>query len=764
MLTTTTTTTLQDQQRRIRRRARGSCRRFATSRILWLQVGGGDGAATTAGLVVSMRSRSRIVVRSIHWTIVAVLLGVVLMVIMMPGAAAAAAAAASDAAGSSSSVLHSFVRTPDAQHHHPSARTRTKSRRRHESFQQSLSSYSSSSSCSSSSSILALRLEELRGGAGGRAAAGGSTAVVPATSKKSKPTATSRTTSTKKQTKKSKNEDTIRKAAKNDEDSSTTTTTTATTSGDGGTAPTRARRRTNKGSRRRRRPPTKQSHAATATTTNTTTKKKELVSQALHETDAAQALGDAIRQRGPQLRRDDDGLSATSTSSTIYSSSPAGRSIQSVGWALGASDYYRSGTTSSTSSSNPQDPADNDATGDGGVGLAPASVVAFYFLQSHGGAHALQCACSALASLAGLGACWLSSSSSSKVSLQQLTLLRRCLWLAMIKHVSGLLAAVVLAARGIAEQQQQQQRQSRSNGVRRSMQWMQQLASDPVAQYTFYAATLLVWLPSNSNGKSTLATTTTAAWWQVYRIVPFLLVGPVLLRELVSTALVVSDVLVLWAFSNSASDTTTTSSSSTTTVIIQRLLLAARAVIDAVMSLLVTPTLWRSAQAAERQAILAKLTSKVSLAMEVAVGALLTVDVALGLAALIFGTSAASTDTGAPTGTTLGQLLKRLICTHLYLQFLWTRRRRIHRLATAVRGGASQLPLYVLSVALDPCAALGLTTTTTSAATTATTTKQPASAANTTEMNKQKQSQGEERTWRDYVRLALEDDDKVAAM
>jgi len=444
------------------------------------------------------------------------------------------------------------------------------------------------------------------------------------------------------------------------------------------------------------------------------------VSQVLKEKDAAQALGDAIRDRGEQLLRND--AAGPAAAQEQYSRQQSLReSVQSVGWALGASDYQV------REMQQPLAAAD-DA---GGVQVAPASVVVHYFLKSHGGAHALQCVCSLLAAVAGTGAVMLPLSNKL-----QLALLKRCLLFAMIKHVAGLLAASYLAAQGISVA-----------GFRQAVAWMQELATDPVAQYTFYAATILFWLPSSgklpkvqkaaasatSNQQSMSEITeileavgVAPAWWQAYRIVPLLLVGPVLLRELVSTALVVSDVLVLWACSSS-------DSTSSSVKIIQKLLKMAQATVNAYMSLLVTPKVWRSANAAERQAILAKLVSKVSLAFELAVGVLLAVDAGLGLTALLFGTTASSAK--APS---LGQLVKRLVCTHLYLQFLWTRRRKIHRLATTVRGGASQVPLYVLSVVLDPRASMGLT---------------PPSPGE--KVAKSGSVRRNDLNWKDYVRLAV---------
>jgi hypothetical protein len=420
-----------------------------------------------------------------------------------------------------------------------------------------------------------------------------------------------------------------------------------------------------------------------------------VVNQVLKEKDAAQALGDAIRDRADQLRHEtDDYFGVTAAQKHIQ------ESMQSVGWAMGASDSYVTATTASETTANAALSVEDGA---GGVEAAPASVVVHYFLKSHGGAHALQCVCSLLAATAGLG------SICCKGSLQ-LTLLKRCLLFAMIKHVSGLVAASCIAATGIPD-----------TGFRQAVRWMQELATDPVSQYVFYAATVLFWLPSTSTttmttkpGATTSTTPPIAVWWQAYLVVPVILVGPVILRELISTALVVSDVLVL------------TACSSSNTAGIKRLLTISLAIVNACMSLLVTPTVWRSATAAQRQAILAKLTSKLSLAMEVAVGVLMGMDAVISVIGFLF---------TAAAGVKFGRLVKSLVCTRLYLQFLWTRRRKIHKLAATVRGGAGAVPLYVLSVLMDPQASMGL--------------------AKPDSNNESRGDNNNEWTWKDYARIAL---------
>jgi hypothetical protein len=396
-----------------------------------------------------------------------------------------------------------------------------------------------------------------------------------------------------------------------------------------------------------------------ATSTDVPINKKE-INKVLKEKDAAQVLGDAIRDRAEQLRQE----------SPIFER--IDQSVASVGWALGASDRRLI-----------EEPADDAA---GGVEAAPTSVLMYYFLKSHGGAHALQCVCSLMATIAGLGSMLLPCTSPLC-----LTLMKRCMLFAMVKHVSGLLATTFLTARAIPDV-----------GFREARVWMEQLAIDPVSQYVFYAACTILWLPEN-------LPTDGALWWQSYPMVPSLLVGPVVLREIISIALVLSDVLVLCICGSEEGDNRA----------VKTLLSISQSFVNAVMSILVTPKLWRLANAAKRQEILAKLTSKLSLALEVLVGLLFTADAGKGVLEFSF--------TSLAQRPPFLQLVKRLICARLYLHFLWTRRRKISRLATTIRGGAGKLPMYFLDVLNDPRSSLGLP----------------------------KQASSSELTWKDYIALGL---------
>lgn len=435
---------------------------------------------------------------------------------------------------------------------------------------------------------------------------------------------------------------------------------------------------------------------------------RQAINQGLAEKDAADVLGDAIRERASQLLSDNHRNHKQQPPKALLHPS-----LQSVGYAIGASDaidikptrLYRNPNDVKEEREGDYDVDDWNPTnlpsyGNAGIEVAPSSVVAQYFLKSHGGAHALQCLCSILAATAGLGVILLPTLQSQHHQLQ-LTLLKRCMLFAMMKHISGLIAASYIAAtQGIPEV-----------GFWQTVEWMQELVTNPVSQYVFYAAIVLVWLSLQSVGSMPGATVTTAAatvaststalgWWQTYRIAPILLAGPVILRESISTALVISDVLVLTVTSGQSSD-----GRSSSVQMIQRLLSLAQGMVNAFMSLLVSSSVWHSSTALQRQALVAKGTSKLSLVLEVGVGLLFIIDsIIRGIGVLFLNNST----TNLTRGGGMLSLIKSLICTRLYLQFLWKRRRKLLRLASTLRGGAAIAPMYVLTALLDLPVALGL--------------------------------------------------------
>jgi len=394
---------------------------------------------------------------------------------------------------------------------------------------------------------------------------------------------------------------------------------------------------------------------------------------------------------------------------------------------LGATDYYsrpRQHLSRSTSSGTSEETETQLAAAaveedDGGVEGSPTAVLVSYFLKSHGGAHALQCFCSLLSSSAAMASLVVPSKSR-----MQLVLLKRTMMFAMIKHVSGLLGASVVAAKAIP-----------NVGLRKARVWMEQLARDPVSQYVFYTACMLLWLSSiNNNTPSTAPFAGIVLSAERFPWIPFVIVGPILLREVVSTMLVISDVLVLWVTSSTCNESGGEDDSviNSTAQTMQMILAMSQKPINIIMCLLFTPSRWQAADSATRQELLAKLTSKVSLSLEIVVGLVMLADIVGRMVQFLFGTASG-------VKPSFLSVVQRLICVRLYLQFLWVRRRKISRLATKIRGGSARLPFYVLDVLLDPRAAMGLQSTRES------TTLKPQ---NTKTM-----------TWKDYAMMAFGLDD-----
>jgi hypothetical protein len=279
----------------------------------------------------------------------------------------------------------------------------------------------------------------------------------------------------------------------------------------------------------------------------------------------------------------------------------------------------------------------------------------------------LQSLLSLLATASALGAMQAVSKQSDKWAL---LLLRRALLFAMLKHMSGLLASASVAAKAIPK-----------IGLSKSRKWMEEVVREPVAQYVFYTALLLLWAP-----KSLPA----VWWWPRHGWVVSLLVAPILFREVISTLLVISDCMVLWNVGVNQENG-----------VLEQILKLSQSTVNAGMSLLVGPTKWRSANPAQRQAILATLISKMSLAFEAGVGAFLILDLFLGI---IFGMGSGQ------RSSWYGALIK-LVVVRLYTHYLlWSRKKKLSKLASEVRGGAVQLPFWILDTLFEPAKALGINT------------------------------------------------------
>eukprot|EP00984_Skeletonema_dohrnii_P036094 scaffold36660_cov155-Skeletonema_dohrnii-CCMP3373.AAC.2 len=157
-------------------------------------------------------------------------------------------------------------------------------------------------------------------------------------------------------------------------------------------------------------------------------------------------------------------------------------------------------------------------------------------------------------------------------------------------------------------------------------------------------------------------------------IIPIIMLTPILLREVISIIWVVSDVLSL-AF---------TTSGGITGKFCQGILSTARSILDAFMSIVISSDQWRKADSFQRQRTLARLVSQISLVLEVIVGAVLFGDAIQAFWGFSFGGGATS---GAVVGTRLPLkiVVGKMACAHLYINFLLSRRRKIHALVGSIR-------------------------------------------------------------------------------
>jgi len=454
--------------------------------------------------------------------------------------------------------------------------------------------------------------------------------------------------------------------------------------------------------------------------------------------DTASMLGDAIRDRANDLIRN--------TPSTTRKSSPF-TTFQSLGLALGASDTTANVPTISSENERHDDDNNIDEDVGGGVEASTSAVLANYFLHTHGGAHGIQSLLSLSSVVTSLGA-WMSSittliptktvPTSTKVSSSssttkatdtplntllivpnriKLALIRRTLFFAGLKHISGILSGVIVSARQIPQL-----------GLTQVRQAIEELIQDPVAQYFFYCTLILFWIgippdiskdfkissPYSITEKNTMdisSSWSSIPWWLqssssssqvpstttmskknqkrqgnvINSLATLSIVGPIFIREFVSIIWVLSDVLVIlssnqpmafqvWKFCGS--------------------------IVDAGMSVVFTPSVWRQSNLVTRQKLLAELVSRISLLFEVIMGILIVVDAlksfwTVSLAPL-------------STRSSFWHLVQRLVCAKLYIQFLLVRKQRISELISIIRGGAVYLPDKVLDTLLDPKKAMGL--------------------------------------------------------
>ena len=268
-----------------------------------------------------------------------------------------------------------------------------------------------------------------------------------------------------------------------------------------------------------------------------------------------------------------------------------------------------------------------------------------------------------------------------------------CNWVvssALAKHLSGFIGVASTSAGSIPD-----------IGWKQTRMRIEGLALDPVAQYLFYSALLIVWTngaipPDAATAAATSAATAAIAahtfpWWlkdDKWRPLTLTcLMIPILVREIVSTLWVIADVLVLYH-------------SAKTPEASPAILKAGKGIVDALMSILLTPKKWRSANAVQRQKLLAKLVGKTSLGFEVGTTFILLYDALRAF--LDFSTAPVSSRPGSLS------VAKRILCARLMINFMLVRRRKIADLVTDIRGGAIHVPGRVLDCLLEPSKSLGL--------------------------------------------------------
>eukprot|EP00804_Cyclotella_cryptica_P007508 CCRYP_010609-RA/>CCRYP_010609-RA protein AED:0.16 eAED:0.41 QI:0/0/0/1/1/1/5/0/534 len=389
---------------------------------------------------------------------------------------------------------------------------------------------------------------------------------------------------------------------------------------------------------------------------------KRAISEAMKETDAATALGNAIRDRADVLLQDELPFSERTFDAALVS---LGLSLGTAGIDSDESEkaaenhidtmaYYQYGHRNSIY------PHNSRLSNKQFVQPSTSAVIANYFLNTHGGTHAVQCLLSLLASVLGVACSLLPSfptaetavfaaAKSTKAAYQ---LLQQTLLLAVAKHASGLTGALLLGASKIPQL-----------GIRNTRRHLEMVASDPVGQYLFYCSLLVVWMSwfggsggggmtqyiarlkgtvisimnagVVSSGDADSSTTEQSVavtellnavslnpppWYLSQShggsVIPIIMLSPILLREIISIIWVTSDVLTLMF----------TSSGGITGKFMHGVLSSCRSILDAFMSILITSDKWRKADSFQRQRTLAKLVSQCSLGMELLMGAVLIGD------------------------------------------------------------------------------------------------------------------------------------------
>jgi len=339
----------------------------------------------------------------------------------------------------------------------------------------------------------------------------------------------------------------------------------------------------------------KKSKPRSASVKRRTANKKEIQKAMAKTTDVADILGQEIRNRRDILLSDPVNL--------YYDAS-----MSSLGYALGMSvpAYYNELPRQRNEEEDGKIMVDDDSYQD-----RRRVKLENYFFKSHCGLYWIQTLSSLLASVLGtwsvsivLRQAMVPQSSSSAISNGALpfVLMRRCLLTALSKYVTGFGAIILLSAAQI-----------RSIGLHRTRTRIRKILTSTeegaIAQYLFYCAILLVWTrpPKDYN---------ILPWYMSHVPLVTSLLGPILLREIVHVAWVISDIMVIISRGQKHG----------AGFLIHLLHSSFAAVFNGWMRLLVGSDIWSKADSLTRQRLLSVLAMRLSLLMELCTGCLILLD------------------------------------------------------------------------------------------------------------------------------------------
>lgn len=440
----------------------------------------------------------------------------------------------------------------------------------------------------------------------------------------------------------------------------------------------------------------KRSTKTNLTQSSTQEEDKKAISDAMKEnSNVGEYLSGAIRKRKDILREEmkmSSERNQQEQSGEEFNEIDA--SLISLGVSMGTSSYsYPHSKSERQNTDNNTNKIDG-----GGVEASKTSILANYFLQSHGGAYVFQCIASLLSVLFGLSS-FLIPLSPSALSLKT-TLLKKCLLFALTKHFSGLVAASFLSAKQIPQ-----------IGLFRTRKKIHAMARDPVAQYLFYCALLLFWISSSVVDGTSLEVLVHKSNNKYNKLLHLNMLGPILIREIIHLSWVLWDVVTILGLPSDDDE-----ESSALLQVLTPFIKVMGTSVDAFMSLLFTPDVWRGTSTSttsgkqqeqgmmiKRQRLMAKLVSRISLLMEIFCGIAIIFD---ALMKTIHFTILNPRDDKRPNIMTL---FKSVLCARLYFNFLVVRQRKIVDLVTTIRGGAVTYSIHrVLDVLLEPKKTMGL--------------------------------------------------------